>query len=104
MPAADDLRVLADDARARGYEAVAESVEGVIVALAAGDPVWAAEVHEAWVDATRRDGALLRLLGTGGPHLDECAFPTAIAMGVVRVVESWLVALSSAVATREASQ
>lgn len=104
MAAADDLQVLANDARARGYEAVADSVEGVILVLTAGDPVHAAEVHEAWVDAVQKDGALLRLLGTGGPHVDECAFPTAIAMRVVRAVEAWFKVLSTAVSSRDVSQ
>lgn len=98
MPAVDDLRVLADDARARGYEAVAESVEGVIRGLGDNDPVWVAEAHDVWMASLQKDGALLRLLGSSGPHTDECAFPTAIVMGVVRVLESWLTQLQVSVA------
>lgn len=99
MAAAEDLRILASDARARGYDAVADSVEGVESALRGGDPVHIAEVHDLWVDAVRKDGALLRLLGSGGPHTDECAFPTAVAMRVVRSVEAWFDQLQTA-ATR----
>lgn len=100
MRAVDTLGVLVADAAARGYSALAESVEGVARVVEVGDPVMLAKVHDAWARNVQRDRGLLRRLGSADPHTEECAFPTAISVRVIDAVGVSLEELAARVSDR----
>lgn len=88
-PRHTDLCTLAHDARRRGHESLALSVEGVTQALEVEDPVHVALVHDLWKQAARPDLGLTHLLGAADTRVEHDAFHAAVCLRVLRAIESW---------------
>lgn len=89
MQVVDDLRVLAQDASARGHVPLALSVEGVADALMTEDPVHVATMHDMWVKAAKPDLALTHLLGAADSRVEHDAFHAQVCLRVMRAIEGW---------------